>query len=150
MSALIPNSNDKFFFLLNEAIIKNTVRPRPNELEKMTVSKVIRCSPEIEGDSQLGILLFCGIAHVQYGVSKNKIMDYIGVEPEEFRFKIDKFKKNLDEANKLPKLHANVIDVLGPHQLDLYKLKNKVTLINNYIKFHIKNHNVLYRKTGDV
>lgn len=142
---LVPNDNERFFFLLKEAVLKNTVRPRPDEEVKMTMSKVIRCSPEIEGDSQLGYVLFCGIAYMFYGLSIHQIIDHLGMEPEEFNYKVKKFIDNYNEASKLGKLNDNTsFHVIDSREFDLRKLYNKVRLINNYIKFNHEKHNVLF------
>lgn len=139
-----PNDNERFFFLLKEAVLKNTVRPRPEEEVKMTISKVIRCSPEIEGDSQLGIMLFCGVAYMFYGIPVQQIIDHLGMEPEEFNYKVKKFIENYNEASKLGKLNDTTsFHVIDSKEFDLRKLYNKVRLINNYIKFNHQKHNVL-------
>lgn len=151
MLGLTPNNHEKFFFLLNEAIVKNTVRPRPNEEEKMTVSRVIRCSPEIEGDSQLGILLFCGMASVIYNIPGNAIIDHTGIEQNEFAYKVKKFKTNLSKASKLPKLKNKLtFEVISNQELDLRKLHNKVRLINNYIMLYGSKYNILFTKIRNV
>jgi len=146
----VPNDYEKFFFLLKEAVLKNTVRPRQEEELKMTVSRFIRCSPEIEGDSQLGIILFCGIAYVFYGVSKSAIIEFTGMEPEEFNFKTGKFIDNYNQAMQLTPIKGAVsLDLISSHEFDLLKLRTKISLINNYIKFNHRKHNVLFsRKTN--
>lgn len=152
MSGLIPNNHDRFLVLLNEAVIKNTVRPRPHEEEKITIPRAIKCSPEIEGDTQYGILLFCGIAHVVYGISKNDIIDYIGIDENEFSYKINKFKNNLHRASKMPaSFSGSAFDVLSNQDIDLIKIRNKVKLIKNYVEYYAPKHGILFTaKTRNV
>lgn len=149
MYVQIPNNYDKFFHLLYEAISKNTVRPRPNEEEKMTVSRFIRCSPEIEGDSQLAIVLFCGIALVYYKATPEAIMEHAGIESNEFIYKVTKFKSNMAEALKLKKLPKRTpFEILSSSEIDLRKLVNKVKMINNYINFYAAGHGILLTSAG--
>lgn len=151
MSGLTPANNERFFSLLNEAVIKNTFRPRPHEESKMTASRIIRCSPEIEGDSQLAIVLFCGMAHVLYNVPKNEILDYLGVDANEFNYKVQKFKNNMADAASVPKkITGDAFDVISGQQIDLMKLRNKVILVNSYIKFYADKYNVVFKKTRNV
>lgn len=147
MLVRIPNDSERFFFLLKEAILKNTVRPRPEEEDKITVSKLIRCSPQIEGDSQLGIMLFCGIASVGYGCKSNEIMEYLGIEQNEFNYKLKKFIENYRSAQSLKPLHSGIpFDILSGREFDLRKLKNKVSMVNNYISLYAKQHSILFKK----
>lgn len=140
----IPNNREKFLWLLKEAVLKNTVRPRPEEEEKMTVSRFIRCSPEIEGDSQLGIILFCGLAHKFYGLTQSEIIDHVGIEPEEFKFKVHKFLNNYAQASRLKPINHNAYHVLSFREFDLYKMRNKVMLINNYIDFYAQKYSIIW------
>lgn len=151
MSGQIPNDRERFLFLLNEAILKNTVRPRPHEEQKMSISKSIRCSPEIEGDSQLGIVLFCGIASIHYGIPKNEIMDYLGVDSSEFTYKVNKFIENTGSAGKLPqKFNGAAFDIISNNEIDLIKIRNKVKLVKNYVQFYSHRHGILFSKAGNV
>lgn len=146
---LIPNNTERFFYLLKEAVIKNTVRPRPEEEEKMTVSRLIRCSPEIEGDSQLGIVLFCGIANTVYGVSDHDIIDHLGIEPEEYKFKLKKYRNNMYEASLLGPTTGEAFQVISSREFDLRKLQNKVKLIKKYISLYAKQHSILFGSRGN-
>lgn len=151
MSESTPVNSERFLLLLNEAILKNTFRPRPHEEEKMTASRIIRCSPEIEGDSQLAIVLFCGMAHIIYGISKNDILDFIGIDANEFNYKVNKFINNMAEASSVPaKVPGEAFDVISNQQIDIMKLRNKVRLIKSYIRFYADKYNVVFRKTRNV
>jgi hypothetical protein len=146
---LIPNDNERFFYLLKEAVLKNTVRPRPEEEAKMTISRLIRCSPEIEGDSQLGLVLFIGMAHTIYGISDSEIMDHLGIEQEEYKFKLKKFRNNLFEAKALNPIPLGTsFEVFSSREFDLRKLLNKVKLISNYVKFYSAKHSILFGSRG--
>lgn len=145
MLVRVPNDNEKFFYLLKEAVMKNTVRPRPEEESKMTVSRLIRCSPEIEGDSQLAIVLFCGMAEKLYGIPPSEIIDHLGIEPEEHKYKVNKFWTNIVAGMKLkPLKNKDIFQVMSSREFDLRKLVNKVRLINNYIAFYAKKHSVIF------
>jgi hypothetical protein len=110
----------KFLQLLEEAIIKNTCPPR--EGEKFTQSKKLRVSGELEGDSQLGVLLFVGVA-AKYGVPRPEVTEYIGIEVDEHDYKINKFSIEHVAGNT--------------------RLINKTKLIFNYIKFYARSRGVL-------
>jgi hypothetical protein len=110
----------KFNQLLEEAITKNTCPPREGEV--FTQSKKLRVSGELEGDSQLGVLLFVGVS-AKYGVPRAETVDFLGVEVDEYDYKINKFS----------------IEHVAGNQ----RLINKTKLIFNYIKYYAKSRGVL-------
>lgn len=138
------NSTSRFLNLLHEAVLVNTVRPREEEMKKITVSKMIRCSPEVEGDSQLGTMLFIGIAH-SFRVPQNEIIDFLGIEVEEYQFKLNKYIKHYLEAKKLPPMIKSTIsfDLMPSSEFDRRKLIAKIKLITNYIREYARQNNVL-------
>lgn len=77
---------------LQEAILKNICAPSSNEMEEFTISRFIRASGKMEGDSQLGILLFIGLAD-RYDYPYAEIANMATVEYEEYRFKLSKYKR---------------------------------------------------------
>lgn len=115
----------KFMQVLEEAITKNTCPPRANEL--FNQSKKLRVSGELEGDSQLGVLLFVGICGM-YGIPRAEATDYIGIEVEEHDYKANKFGAERDSGNS--------------------RLINKIILINNYIKFYARTRGILIQSGG--
>lgn len=98
--------------LISEAVRCNICKPDEFEKMELTSHKDLRASQAKEGDSQIGILLFIGIAHM-YRHTKSEIMDYIGVETDEFEYKSAKFITKMKEDDRF---------------------KTKVKLINNYLK----------------
>lgn len=109
----------KFMQVLEEAILKNTCPPR--ETEVFNQSKKLRVSGELEGDSQLGVLLFVGIS-AEFSIPRTEATDYIGIEIEEYDYKANKFKAEL---------------LVGS------RLSYKTSLINNYIKFYARSRGIL-------
>lgn len=79
--------------LLLEAVLKNTIRPTEKEMSKIRVEKKILTSPKMEGDSKIGMILFCGIATLQ-GLSEEGIMDFLCIEGKpELDYKIEEFSR---------------------------------------------------------
>lgn len=110
----------KFMQLLEEAILKNTCPPREGEV--CNQSKKLRVSGELEGDSQLGVLLFVGVS-AAFGIPRAEATDYIGIEVEEYNYKANKFGAERDSENT--------------------RLINKSQLIFNYIKFYARSRGIL-------
>lgn len=101
--------------LLELAILKNTSRPRPEELKKITIHRKIQCSPNLEGDSQVGMILFVGLA-TMLGKRIKDIMSHVSIEfDKEFNYKLAKFYK-----------------LMGTNQ----RFANKVLLVQNYIRHY--------------
>lgn len=109
--------------LLEEAIKKNTCPPR--EGEHFTQTKKLRVSGELEGDSQLGVLLFVGLSIV-YRIPRAEAVDFIGIETEEYDYKASKFITEV------------MTDVAQNSRIDF-----KARLVNNYIKIHAKDRGIL-------
>jgi hypothetical protein len=148
MSIQVSNETN-FLHLLKEAVLANTVRPRPDEEKKLTVSKLIRTSPEVEGDSQLAMILFVGIASSIYNVNSSEIIEYFGMEPEEFEFKVKKFNVHHSISKKLRPLdYMSMQEDPSPMNFDMRKFANKVKLIKTYIHLYASKHNVLIRRAA--
>jgi hypothetical protein len=97
---------------LYEAVRKNVSEPEPSELDKLTVSKRLRASASREGDSEMGILLFIGVAD-QFGIPVDDIMNELSIELEEYKFKSKRFQIQIKKDRRL---------------------QNKVLLIYNYLR----------------
>lgn len=80
--------------LLGEAINKNVCKPRPAELGAFTHDRWHRASPTLEGDSQIGTLLYIGVG-TDLGFSKEEILDFLSIEREEFEYKLRKYEGSL-------------------------------------------------------
>lgn len=75
------------------AVTKNTVRPTEKEMEKIKVDKKILTSPKMEGDSKIGMILFCGVAKM-LKISDEAVMDFICIEGQpELDNKVEEFYK---------------------------------------------------------
>lgn len=103
--------NIKLGLYIREAILKNTARPTSGEEKKFTIPKVLRTSTSREGDSELGLILFCGIAN-ELGMTIDEIVLSLSVDAAEARFKIQKFS-----------------EMVGDVRFD-----NKIKLIHNYLR----------------
>jgi hypothetical protein len=101
---------------IREAVLKNTCRPLPKEKELSDIKR-LRVSALREGDSQMGVLLFVGIAN-ELKIDIEQISSCEGIEHEEVRFKISKFKTKLA--------------VVGEDRDNRFHYK--VQLIRNYLK----------------
>lgn len=113
------SDNIKFMQLLEEAVLKNTCPPR--EGEKFTQSKKLRVSGDLEGDSQLGVMLFVGVS-ATFSVPRADSADYLGIEPEEYDYKIKKYNSEI---------------------INNSRLINKSKLLLNYIGFYAKDRGIL-------
>lgn len=103
--------------MLKQAILVNTCRPKEKEREKITVDRIIQTSPSQEGDTQLGLILFIGMAS-KLGFKKSEIMDYLSIEfDEEYNYKLGKFEEMLNSK-------------------DHKRFKVKVDLVVNYLFLH--------------
>lgn len=105
----------EFLSKLFDAVNKNTGRPYQSEIKNIKVEKKILTSTKMEGDSKVGMVLFCGLAHKE-GISDEEIMDFICIEGlPELRYKVDEFFSKLKESSRF---------------------QTKVKLINNYLKLN--------------
>lgn len=100
-------------FQILEAIKKNVCAPGPDELDEFTISRAIRASTKMEGDSQLGLLLFVGVC-CWYNYGYPDISALASLEYEEYQFKRNKFHRKLKSNDK--------------------RFLNKVKLIGNYLR----------------
>jgi hypothetical protein len=108
--------------LLEEAILKNTCPPRPGE--KFTQSKKLRVSGEVEGDSQLGMILFVGVANY-FNITRADTTEFIGIEPEEYDYKLRKFHDGTDTEET--------------------RMTFKFKLVSNYVKLYASTRRILLR-----
>ena len=103
----------KDLFLLEEAIMKNVGRPREDEASDYTVEKRLRASKAVEGNSQIGLILFVGLSK-HFGVSKKAATIHIGLDPEGYDNKLSEYKKNMDSKPRFffkDKLVKNYINI---------------------------------------
>lgn len=127
----------KFFNLLYRAVTANTLRPRPEEVDALMTSKMIRCSPELEGDSQIGMTLFIGISKM-YGVSEKDIADFLGIEMDELQYKASKFLKLKKDASAVMKGNTKNMRDINGSEFDLGRFYYKFILINNYLLLYAR------------
>lgn len=100
-------------FEIMEAVKKNVCAPGEEEMEDYTISRCVRASTKNEGDSQVGIVLFVGIA-TDYNYTYSDISTIASLEFEEYRFKLSKYKR---------KSRSNDT-----------RFRNKIKLIKNYLR----------------
>lgn len=74
---------------IREAVVKNTCRPLPVEREAYD-PRSIRVSTLREGDSQIGIMLFVGVA-TRLGFTSEEIVMSEGIEHKEVAYKYQKY-----------------------------------------------------------
>jgi hypothetical protein len=149
MSILVPSNIEAFLHLLHKAVLSNTFRPRPKEEQALLTSRTILCSPEVEGDSQLALTLFFGIANTLYGIRTINLADYLGVELHEVETKVAKFQTALRDASALPKYgppRYSYIGALSFRNFDVLKALNKTKLIKRYIELYAKQYGVLFQR----
>ena len=118
------SNHTKFMQLLEEAIVKNTCPPREGEIFYQT--KKLRVSGDLEGNSQLGTLLFVGVSET-FNIKRTDVVDYLGIEPEEYDYKVREY-----------------ISELGSNPVPI-RLYNKSRLILNYINIYAKDRGLLIR-----
>jgi len=99
-------------FLLLEAVQKNCFLPSPKEQQKFTVSRILRTSPKLEGDSEIGIILYIGIGK-QLGLTPSEIQNYLCIDRKEYLYKYNQFNILKNKARTM----------------------NKIKLITNYLKY---------------
>lgn len=99
--------------LIEEAISKNVCKPTKKEELEFSIDRRFRASPSAEGDSQMGIILFCGIAK-DSGFTKDDILLFASIQPSVYSFKIEKYNRLLRQSKRFV---------------------NKVKLIKTYINY---------------
>lgn len=83
-------------FQIREACIKNLCPPQ-NETFK--ISRSIQVSAKYEGDSQLGLMIFIGVA-TEHGYSYSEIAMAEHVNYDEYVYKRSKYKRKLRTKEK--------------------------------------------------
>lgn len=106
-------------FNLKKAVLANTCRPTPKEDAELTTDKAIRTSPSWEGDSEIGVLLYVGLA-AEMGFQLGDITTALSVEHEEAKYKINRFKEIVAGENVARDVR--------------WRLNNKIMLIKNYLR----------------
>jgi hypothetical protein len=114
---------------VHEAVLKNTCRPA--EGEEYEFSRFIRCSPNAEGNSQIGTILFVGVAQ-SYRFTAGDIMGFSGLERAEYDFKLAAYKEAQIRAALAQKYHK-----LDAWENDDVRFINKIKLIKNWLHFHV-------------
>lgn len=109
------SSREKLLWLVREAVVKNTCRPLPIEREAYD-PRSIRVSTLREGDSQIGIMLFVGVAN-ELGFTAEEIMMSEGIEKLEVDYKIEKYNEKIKYDKRFG---------------------NKRKLVRNFLKLHEK------------
>lgn len=105
-----------FFKKLENAVVVNICRPDDEEIKKVALHRKIKASASMEGDSQIGLVLFIGIATNDFDQNGKEIAEYLSCNPDEYRYKLKKYTRKLE--NQDPKYLA------------------KIKLIKNYLKFN--------------
>lgn len=123
---------------IKEAVLANTARPTEEEDLRFTQDRFIRCSQNMEGNSQVGIILFAGVAK-QFGFPDSHIMMYASIEREQLVFKLQEFReKNNAGQMKIGlrvKYKKGIIDPSFADDFDEdVRFAYKVILIKNYLK----------------
>jgi hypothetical protein len=90
-------------WLIREAVVKNTSRPSTDEYDPLDL-KALRVSASREGDSQVGAILFIGIA-TEMGYGVDEISAFEGFEYDEIRFKLSRFR---DKIKSEPRFQSKV------------------------------------------
>lgn len=79
-------------FDLHEAVSKQICRPKDSERRHITVDRQLQASPAMEGDSQIGLILFVGLAG-ELGLDPREAMEFVGIESKsEYNYKVSKYK----------------------------------------------------------
>jgi hypothetical protein len=102
---------------LREAVLKNTARPG-NDESKGVAEKPLRTSQYWEGDAEMGVILFIGIA-MSYGFTPFELTQFVAVEREQVLFKNEHYNKMMKD------------DGLGGA-----RMRVKTELIKNYLWFY--------------
>jgi hypothetical protein len=100
-------------FQIQEAIRKNICAPDEAESDDFTVSRIIRASTKREGDSQLGVVLFVGLAD-ELGYKYHDIESIASLQRDEYKFKLSKFRRK-SKSNDT-------------------RFLNKIKLVKNYLR----------------
>ena len=106
-------------FKLREAVLKNTCRPTDEEAKELA-DKSLRTSRYWEGDSEMGLILFIGIAS-NYGYSSTEIEMVISVDFEQVQFKRSVYDRAMNSSVAT---------------LSALRMRNKTKLIKNYLRYH--------------
>lgn len=137
------NDSVAFLNLLLEATKKNICKPRETEIQEYTVDKLIRASGELEGDSQVGMILFIGVAR-DFGISTVEIIDFLGIEKEEYIYKLQKYQGKSLKFNKISTNLQNYQE--ESEDWNTSRFKNKVLLIKNFLYFYARQHKILFSR----
>lgn len=135
------NDGSAFLKLLLAATKKNVCEPREDEV--FNVERMIRASGDLEGDSQIGVLLFIGIAR-DFGINASDIIDFLGIEKEQYQYKLNKYTERVVKTRSLSKN-------LGFYQEEseewnTCRFRNKVVLIKTFLYFYARQSKVLFSK----
>lgn len=135
------NDGSAFLKLLLLATKKNVCEPREDEV--FNVERMIRASGDLEGDSQVGILLFIGIAR-DFNVNASEIIDFLGIEKEQYTYKLNKYSERVVKMRKL-------INGIGFYQEEsdewnTVRFRNKISLIKTFIYFYARQSKVLFSR----
>ncbi len=123
---------------IKEAVLVNTCRPSESEEQHFNFTRFIRTSQNLEGNSQLGTILFVGVAK-QFGFTDHTIQSYASLEKAEFDFKFKEFKDKLKAGqvkiatySKYRNRKHNVKD--DQYGDDDVRFSNKVSLVKNFLR----------------
>jgi len=117
--------------MIEEAVLKNTCRPREDEDDKYPVDKKIRSSGSLEGDFQIGMTLFIGFAD-KLGIPMKDTVSFMNIENDEYNYKYEKFLFDLADAIEARSRIAHIPRL--DQDFESYRFVTKFDLITNYMK----------------
>lgn len=90
----------EFFQKLENAVRANIYPPTAEEEAKLSDHRRIRASGSMEGNSQIGTILFVGIASLDFGMDRDDIKAYLSIDEKEYSHKQGKFMSKLSKKNR--------------------------------------------------
>lgn len=98
---------------LERAIRANVSPPKPEELLKYEFAKKLPASPSLEGNFEIGLILFIGIAAGFTVGTKEAVEMYLSIDSSECAFKLNDYNERLEKSKRF---------------------RTKIKLILNYMK----------------
>ena len=103
------------------AIRKNLARPTSEEKAEIKVDRKLAASPSLEGDTQVGMVLFIGIADSLL-LDKDLVKDFLSIEFEdEYKNKLNRYNS---KAKKNERFQNKIKLVLNHYNTQDYKKKS--------------------------
>jgi len=99
---------------LKKAILANVASPKKAELKKYEFAKMLPSSPSLEGNYEIGVILFVGVADF-LGISREEVEMFLSIEEDEYDWKLKEY---------------------GTRFVGDKRFFNKVNLIINYLQHY--------------